>query len=190
MQIETMTQDTQGTYWYVANHCSWINKTGDVSAKNRWPIEVEVFITAAEAGNLPGNPQDGRYLNKQTILRLCFGSKERQNSVKIALHRSFFQQAVQNKVIPRADRTGKWLTLSIIRNEAGIPIGLNVRTKGKDTPVPTTEYGIDAGTTPPDWRHANFIAVECWGKSDDNFQFNLGRISLGKIEYQSSETNS
>jgi hypothetical protein len=185
MLVETLKQDEgKGQYWYIFNGCSWDGKGGDTSALKSQPIEIEFYILPSEAMSLPDNKVATKYLDKTTVMRFCFGAGSRNNSIKLILRRSFFQfvDKAKNELQVRKDRTGKWIIISIQRDTTGKPIALKVKTspKGKYENVPKTEYLFQVPKM-PNWKYSNFIAIECWGKSPDNFGFNISRISLGKM---------
>ena len=184
MLVETLKQDESGKYWYIFNGCSWDGKGGNTSALKSQPIEIGFYILPSEAMSLPDNKAGTKYLDKTTAMRFCFGAGSRNNSIRLILRRSFFQSVdkAKNELQARKDRTGKWIIISIQRDTTGKPIALKVKTspKGKYTNVPKTEYLFQVPKM-PDWKYSNFIAIECWGKSPDNFSFNISRISLGKM---------
>lgn len=184
MLVETFKQDESGKYWYIFNGCSWDGKGGNTSALKSQPIEIQFYIRPAEAMSLPDNKAGTKYLDKTTALRFCFGAGARNNSIKLILRRSFFLYAdkAKNELLAKKDHTGKWIIISIQRDSTGKPVSLQVKTspKGKYTNVPKKEYLFQVPKM-PDWRYSNFIAIECWGKSPDNFSFNISRISLGKM---------
>jgi hypothetical protein len=182
MQVETLAQDTAAQYWYIFNGCSWDGKRGDTSALKSEPIEFEFFISPAEALSMPGSQSGAKYIDQQTVLRFCFGSGGRENSIKLLLRRSFFQQADTNgKLQARSDRTGKWLVISISRKPDGTPDKLSVKLQEQDqyTQVPASEYLLEVAGK-PNWKSSNFIAIECWGKAIDNFSFNIGQIAISR----------
>ena len=188
MQVETLRQDeADGQYWYIFNGCSWNGRGGDTRSLKMQPIEIEFYISPSEAISLPDSKAATKYLDKTTAMRFCFGSGSRENSIKLILRRSFFLSVdkKKNELQAREDRTGKWIIISIQRDTAGKPVALNVGSSanGKHESVPRSEYLFQVPKM-PDWKHACFIAIECWGKAPDNFSFNIGRIALGKINKQ------
>lgn len=188
MRVETLKQDeADGQYWYIFNGCSWDGRRGDTRSLKMQPIEIEFYISPAEAVSLPDSNAGTKYLDKTTAVRFCFGSGSRENSIKLILRRSFFLSVdkEKNELRAREDRTGKWIVVSIQRDAAGNPAALNVRSSasGKYESAAKSEYLFEVPKM-PDWQHACFIAIECWGKAPDNFSFNIGRIALGKINEQ------
>lgn len=185
MLIETFKQDLgKGTYWYIFNSCSWGGTNGNTMALRSQPIEIEFFISPAEAMSLPDNGSPTKYLDNMSAMRFCFGSGSRKNSIKILLRRSFFQLVDQNtkELQVKQNRTGKWIIISILRDEKGRPVKLKVKKSSNDKyeEVKKSEYAFQVDKI-PDWKHSNYIAIECWGKSPDNFSFNISRISIGKM---------
>lgn len=183
--IETLKQDIdKGQYWYVFNGCSWDGKGGNTSTMKSLPIEIEFYISPAEALSLPNNGSPTKYLDKMSAMRFCFGSGSRNNSIKILLRRSFFQYVDKagNELKAKTERCGKWIIISICRDNTGKPTSLRVKgLKDKQYKiVPASEYLFQVPKL-PNWRYSNFMAVECWGKSPDNFGFNISRISIGEM---------
>ncbi|MCP3967682.1 MAG: hypothetical protein GY750_20645 [Lentisphaerae bacterium] len=115
-------------------------------------------------------------------LRFCIGSGSRNYSIKLLLRRNFFQYVDKKteELAAREDRCGKWIVISIQRDLTGKPVSLKVKTNGKYQNVDKSEYSFDVPKL-PNWKHSNYIAIECWGKPPDNFGFNISRMSLGKM---------